>query len=407
MKILLLHNRYQQAGGEDAVVAAERRLLADAGHDVVLLEPSNDSIRGLGRTVAAGLGAIYSLSARRRVARAIAEVAPDVVHVHNHFPLLSPSVFDACRDAGVPVVQTLHNYRSVCPNALLFRDGHTCHDCVDRLTAWPAVWHGCYRNSRVASVAVAAMTTLHRHRGTLGQVDATIALSEFQRRLVTRAGIPADRIAVKPNGVADPGFDPGRGPGDYALYAGRLAPEKGLGHVVEAYDARGPSVPLVVLGDGPLRAELEQAVIARGAADRVTFLGRRDRGEVQRWMQGARFLVFPTDCYEGLPLAPIEAAACGRPSLASDLGAVPEIVTHDATGWLVPPGDPAAWRRALEAAWSSPAHALDLGTAARARYEARFTEARSLAGLLSIYRRVITAAPPHPLRPLRTGVELR
>lgn len=389
MKILLLHNRYQQAGGEDAVVAAERSLLAGAGHEVALLEPSNDSIQGLGRTIAAGLGAIYSLSARRRVARTLAELAPDVVHVHNHFPLLSPSVFDACREARVPVVQTLHNYRSVCPNALLFRDGHTCHDCVDRAIAWPAVWHGCYRSSRAASAVVAAMTTLHRHRGTLGRVDATIALSEFQRRLVSHSGIPDDRIFIKPNGVPDPGFDPDRGAGDYALYAGRLAPEKGLGHLVEAYDAGGPAVPLVVLGDGPLRADLERTVAARGAADRITFLGRCDRGEVSRWMLGARFLVFPTDCYEGLPLAPIEAAACGRPSVASDLGAVPEIVADGETGWLVAPGDAPAWRRAIEAAWAAPDEALRRGTAARALFEKRFTESRSLAGLLAIYQLVI------------------
>jgi glycosyltransferase involved in cell wall biosynthesis len=392
MKILVLHNRYQQAGGEDAVVAAERRLLADAGHEVTLLEPSNDSIRGLGGAVAAGLSAIYSLSARRRVARTLEATAPDVVHVHNHFPLLSPSVFDACRDAGVPVVQTLHNYRSVCPNALLFRDGHTCHDCVDRLTAWPAIWHGCYRSSRAASTVVAAVTTVHRHRGTYGRVDATIALSEFQRRLVARAGIPDDRIFLKPNGVPDPGVDPDRGPGDYALYAGRLAPEKGLRHLVEAYDARGPDVPLVVLGDGPLRAELERAVVARGAQDRITFLGRRDRAEVSRWMAGARFLVFPTDCYEGLPLAPIEAAACGRPSIASDLGAVPEIVAGGETGWLVPPGDVPAWRDALTAAWSRPDEALRRGAAARARFESRFTEAASLARLLAIYQLVIDRA---------------
>lgn len=392
MNILVLHNRYQQAGGEDAVVAAERRLLADAGHEVTLLEPSSDSIRGLARTVAAGLGAIYSLSARRRVARALEATRPDVVHVHNLFPLLSPSVFDACRDAGVPVVQTLHNYRAVCPNALLFRDGHTCHDCVDRLAAWPAIWHGCYRGSRAASTVVAAMTTLHRHRGTYGRVDATIALSEFQRRLVARAGIPDDRIFLKPNGIPDPGIDPDRGPGDYALYAGRLAPEKGLRHLVEAYDARGPDVPLVVLGDGPLRAELERAVAARGAADRITFLGRRDRAEVARWMRGARFLVFPTDCYEGLPLAPIEAAACGRPSIASDLGAVPEIVTDGETGWLVAPGDPPAWRHALTTAWAHPDEALRRGGAARAGYERRFTEAASLARLLAIYQLVIDRA---------------
>jgi glycosyltransferase involved in cell wall biosynthesis len=389
MKILLLHNRYQQAGGEDAVVAAERRLLADAGHEVTLHEPSNDSIKGLGATLAAGVSAIYSLSARRRVARILAELAPDVVHVHNHFPLLSPSVFDACRDARVPVVQTLHNYRSICPNALLFRDGHTCHDCVDRLAAWPAIWHGCYRSSRAASAVVAAMTTLHRHRGTLGRVDATIALSKFQRGLVSRAGIPDERIFIKPNGIPDPGFDPGRGPGDYALYAGRLAPEKGLRHVIDAYDARGPAVPLVVLGDGPLRAELEQAAAARGATDRITFLGRRDRAEVGRWMQGARFLVFPTECYEGLPLSPIEAAACGRPCVASDLGAVPEIVADGETGWLVEPGDARAWRQAIEAAWAAPDEALRRGTAARARFESRFTESQSLAGLLAIYQLVI------------------
>ena len=391
LRILIVHASYQQSGGEDTVVTAEKRLLREAGHSVSLLEASNDSIAGARRTVAAGLSAVYSLSGKRRVARAIATHLPDVVHVHNTFPLLSPSVFDACREAGVPAIQTLHNYRLVCANALLFRDGHRCEECVDAAIPWPAVRHGCYRDSRPASAATAAMIAFHRHRGTFRRlVNAHIALSRFQRDIILRAGIPAKRVFVKPTGLADPGWRPDHGPGRFALYAGRLAPEKGVARLIEAYDARGPAVPLQIVGDGPLRADLERAVVARGAGDRITFHGRLGRDELMDKMREARFLVFPTECYEALPLAPIEAAACGRPVVASRIGAVPEIVDHGTTGWLVPPGSPAAWRQAIETAWVAHDECIRRGVAARALYEERFAEAASGTRLVSIYRSVLS-----------------
>ncbi len=293
-------------------------------------------------------------------------------------------------------MQTLHNYRLVCPNALLFRDGKRCVECVGRSVPWPAVQHGCYRDSRAASAAAAAMLAFHKHRRTFQElVDGFIVLSGFQRSLVVRGGIPEEKVFVKPTGLPDPGCDPARGPGSYALYVGRLAPEKGVAGLIEAYDARGPAAPLQIVGDGPLRSELEREVMARGAGDRITFLGRCDRDEVMRRMSAARFLVFPSECFEALPLTPIEAAACGRPVLASRLGAAPEIVEPGVTGWLVAPGEPAAWRAAIDAAWSAPDEAFLRGTAARARYRARFAEETSAARLVEIYRSVLNGREPY------------
>jgi glycosyltransferase involved in cell wall biosynthesis len=236
MKIAILHNRYKLSGGEDGVVRAERALLAAHGHEVNVLEVNNDRIVGIWNKLNTAIGCIYSLQSKRQVSELLAELAPDIVHVHNFFPILSPSIYDACQAAQIPVVQTLHNYRLVCPKAIPFRNDRICEDCFELTVPWPGVVHGCYRDSRVETAAVTAMLSIHRLAGTWERrVDAYIALSEFQRQIFVRAGIPPERLFVKPNFVFPSELPAAPVRGDFALFVGRLSAEKGVAVLLDAY----------------------------------------------------------------------------------------------------------------------------------------------------------------------------
>ncbi|MEL6166606.1 MAG: glycosyltransferase, partial [Cyanobacteria bacterium J06628_3] len=229
MKILILHNRYKLAGGEDGVVKAEKSLLEKNSHQVSLLEVSNDDIAGSWSKVSAAVNAIYSYSAKQQVSQEIIRFRPDVVHVHNFFPLLSPSVYDACHEHRVPVVQTLHNYRLACPKAIPFRDGKVCEDCISKSVPWDSIVHGCYRNSRVQSSVVAVMNTWHKLTGTWQQrVDAYIMFTKFQKEKMVEAGLPAEKIYIKPNFTFTPkSFDENDQRENFILFVGRLSEEKG------------------------------------------------------------------------------------------------------------------------------------------------------------------------------------
>ncbi|MES2987759.1 MAG: glycosyltransferase, partial [Pseudomonadota bacterium] len=311
-KVLVIHNRYQQAGGEDAVFANEVALLRSSGSETETLTADNDDIQGALAKAAAALRVIHNPAGRAAVAEAIARFRPDVVHVHNFFPKLSPAVFDACADSGVPVVWTLHNFRLACANGLLFRDGRPCEDCVGRAPI-SAVLHRCYRGSLAGSAAVAGMIGFHNMRGTWQRkVTRFIVLSDFARALVTRAGVPAERISVKPNFIFDPlsGIDPGPPQRGGAVFVGRLSAEKGATVMIEAW-RKLPNIPLTLLGDGPERAALEAAAPAN-----VRFLGFQQRAEVMAAVQSAQAIVVPSTCYENFPLAVVEAMALGTPVIA-------------------------------------------------------------------------------------------
>jgi glycosyltransferase involved in cell wall biosynthesis len=322
LRVLILHNRYRIAGGEEAVVHGELALLRTSpGVTVDLLEVSNDEIAGTVQTVKTALLAPYSPHGKRIAAERIRAFQPDVVHVHNFFPTFSPSVYDACRDAGVAVVQTLHNYRLICGNGLLFRDGHACTECLGRTWGLPAIRHGCYRQSRMGSAAVVALIGAHRVRKTWAErVDRYIALTEFARGLFAEhAEIPTEKIAVKPNAAPDAGL--GDGSGGYALYVGRLSPEKGIETLVNAA-ALGLGMPLLVAGSGPMQPQVEAAQ----AAGHLEYLGQQDASGVQKLMRGARLLVITSLCYEGLPMVVPEAFSTGLPIAASRIGALGTLI---------------------------------------------------------------------------------
>lgn len=273
MRVLVLHNRYQVAGGEDTAVRQEVSMLRQAGLAVDLLEVTNEHIQGPLQRAATALNLVYSVRSRDLVTARIAALRPDLVHVHNFFPVLTPSIYDA--DSRIPFVQTLHNYRLLCANALLFRENKPCEDCVGKRIPWPAVQHACYRGSRAGSAAVALMLSVHRFRNTWSaRVSRFIALTEFARTLfVNNLGIDAERIVVKPNAAPDPGV--GDGAGGYALYVGRLSPEKGMLTLIAAAE-HGFGIPLKVAGTGPLSALVERAAANGG----LEYLGSQTPAQI-------------------------------------------------------------------------------------------------------------------------------
>jgi glycosyltransferase involved in cell wall biosynthesis len=378
----LLHNRYQIPGGEDMAVRQECAMLRAAGFTVDLLEANNDAIGSAAQKIKAAIQVPYSFSARQMVSDRILAFRPEIVHVHNFFPTLTPSVYDACRGAGVPVVQTLHNYRLMCANGLLFREGHVCTECLGRTFPLPAIRHGCYRDSRLGSAAVAAMIGIHRIRNTwIQRVDRFIALTEFARGLfATEAGIPREKIAVKPNAAPDPGL--GDGCGGYALYVGRFSREKGIEIVLEAATREsGLGIALKVAGSGPLQAKVEAAQ----SAGRLEYVGWQDPDGVRRLMLQARVLLIPSLCFEGLPMVVPEAFGAGLPIIASRIGALATLVEDGANGLLVEPGNPAALASAVRRIASDGRLESELRRGARQTYEALYRPEVNVRLLQQIY----------------------
>ena len=382
MRVLLIHNRYQLAGGEDAVVQQELAMLRESGVDVRLFEVDNDSIVSPLERIRAATGTIYSWQMRSTVSEIIKELRPEVIHVHNFFPRLSPSVYDAAHQNGCAVVQTLHNYRLICANAKLFRDNLPCHDCVGRAYGWPGVLHRCYRESAVGSAVVAGMTAWHRARGTWKtRVDRYIVLTEFARDLFAQSGvIPLNRMVVKANAVADPGL--GAGKGNYLLFVGRLVPEKGIKVLLDAAGlGAGFPMPLKVVGTGPLEGEVRAAE----RAGRIEYLGVQTKAAVLSLMQHATALLFPSIWYEGMPVVLAEAYATGLPVIASRLGAMTGLIIHEENGLHVEPGDSDGLQRAARRIASAPEFAAKLRRNARATYKEKYTPQTSLKILLQTY----------------------
>ncbi|MBD2494031.1 glycosyltransferase family 4 protein [Nostoc sp. FACHB-280] len=388
MKLLILHNRYRLTGGEDKVVQIEKNLLEANGHDVILLEENNLNIVNVWDTLAAAGGAIYSLPSKQLVQAEIIRFSPDIVHVHNFFPLLSPAVYDACYAAGVPVIQTLHNYRLACPKAMPFRDGKICEDCIGRLIPWSSVVHSCYRNSHLQSSVVAAMTTWHKLTGTWHKkVNAYIVLTQFQKEKMIQAGLPADKIYIKPNFVFQPNkLDSHIQRDNYLLFVGRLSEEKGVSVLIDAYIKNHISTPLKIVGDGPLRQVLQKKVQTAGYANLVEFLGYQDKLVVMKLMQRAKFLVFPSIWYEGFPLTIIEAFASSLPVLASKLGSLAEIVEDHLTGLHFEAGNLQDLADKINWAITHPESMNIFGETAYSIYESKYTSEVNYQQLMSIYK---------------------
>jgi glycosyltransferase involved in cell wall biosynthesis len=388
MKVLIIHNAYEQRGGEDTVVAAEAQLLEERGHEVVFYRRHNDELRQRGRfaKMSTGIEATWAQDSYHALKKLLLQERPHVAHFHNTLPLISPAGYYACSSAGVPVVQTLHNYRLLCPGGQFLRNGQVCEACLGRNVPWPGVAHACYRESRPATAAVCAMLTVHRVVQTWRRkVDVYVALSEFAKNKFIQGGLPAERIVVKPNSV-DVDCETRKGGGEYALFIGRLSEEKGLRVLIEAWKRRRERIPLRIVGDGPLRRELEQETEKHGLLD-ISFWGRLPPREAQEQMRGARFLLFPSIWYEGFPMTVAEAFACEVPVVCSRLGALEEIVQDRATGLHFHAGNPEDLAAKVAWAWTHPAEMKELGRAARRECQSKYAPERNYQALVEIYKR--------------------
>jgi glycosyltransferase involved in cell wall biosynthesis len=382
MKILVAHNRYQKPGGEDAVFQNETALLESYGHEVTRYTASNDDVGQYSLPVLAAK-TIWNTASMRDVRAVLQRTRPDVIHVHNTFQLISPSIYSAAKAEGIPVVQTLHNFRLLCPAAILRRAGHVCEECVGTATRWPSVVHGCYRDSRATTAVVATMLTTHRMLGTWQQKIARyIAQSQFAKQKFVQDGWPADKIVVKPNFLpSDPGGSEARQ--GFALFVGRLSEEKGVGTLLKAVRGMPGHFSLKIAGQGPLQP-------ADTTADSgVVWLGHQSRLQILHLMKTARVLVMPSEWYESCPMTIIEALASGLPVITTRIGTMPEMVTDGVTGLLVPPADADALGRAITWALGHPAEMEAMGKRARDEFELKYTPDQNYRALMAIYRSVL------------------
>jgi glycosyltransferase involved in cell wall biosynthesis len=393
MKILLIHNYYKLSGGEDEVFQREKRLLLRAGYQVIEYVRDNKVIDdyNLLKTISLAARTTWAWDSHRDLKELIKRERPDVAHFHNTFPLVSPAAYYACASEGVAVVQTLHNPRLLCPAATLSRGGKTCEDCVGRSFAWPAVYHACYQSSRVKSAVVGSMLWTHRLAGTWkSKVDRYIVSTKFYQQKFVAAGLPPERISLKPHFVET---DPGERerPGDYALFIGRLAPEKGVPTLLKAWEQL-KLVPLRVRGDGPLARAVQEAA-STGGCD-LQMVPRLPSEELFRLIKGARFLVWPSEgLYETFGLVAIEAFACGVPVISSESGAMQEVVTNGRTGLLFRPGNSQDLAEKVDWAWSHPEQLEQMGNLARLEFEAKYTSEKNIGMLNEIYTQALEARP--------------
>ena len=384
MRILSVHNRYQIRGGEDESRQSEENLLREMGHEVEVYEEHNDRISTM-NPLGVASKTIWSQESHQIVKQRLKEQTHDIIHVQNFFPLISPSVYYAAKEQGVPVVQTLRNYRLLCPNALFFRDGQVCEDCLGKFVPLPGVMHGCYRESRVASTAVASMITVHRTLRTwVDMVDIYIALTEFARQKFIEGGLPAEKIVVKPNFVnPDPGI--GKGSGGYALFVGRLSVEKGLDTLLAAWEQLKGQMPLKIVGDGPLAPQVESAVERLPS---VEWLGRKPMSEVHELMGEAKFLIFPSKWYETFGRVAVEAFAKGTPVIAANIGAIAELIDDGRTGLKFQPGNSQDLATKVEWALQHPEELAQMRLSARAEFEAKYSAKKNYSRLMEIYNQV-------------------
>jgi len=389
VKVILAHNYYGSTApsGENYVFTAERDLLRQRGHEVTEFVRHSDEIRtkGVWGTAKGALATPWNPFAARAMRKALDSFHPDVVHVHNTFPLLSPAIFHAI-STRVPLVLTLHNYRLFCPAAIPIRAGSVCTKCLDTRSVRSAVRYGCYRNSHLSTLPLAFSVALHRNLGTWTKhLDAFIAFTEFQRELLVKAGLPAGRVHVKPNFISDiPNPIQWVDRGNYAVFVGRLSVEKGVRTLLSAWRSV-IGLPLKILGDGPLRGELEAYVRSQGI--NAEFLGGVPRDEVLSIVSGACLQVVPSECYEGFPMVILEAYACGTPVVASRIGSLAEIVVDGETGLHFEAGDPLDLAQRVNHLAERPELARRMGMKAREIFLVKYTAEKNLELLMGIYRR--------------------
>ena len=387
MKILLVHNYYQQPGGEDRIFEAEGNLLEENGHVVIQYKVHNNQVKGF-HSAKLLKSTLWNSQSYKNIQALIARERPQIAHFHNTFPLISPSGYYAAKSECTPIIQTLHNFRLLCPSAILFRDGHVCEDCVGKLAPWPGVKNRCYRDSFAASAAVGLMNGMHNAVGTwISKIDIFISLSEFAKQMFIKGGIPSKKIIVKPN-FTSPGFNEEKKKIFYALFVGRLTREKGIGILLEAWKVLGKRIPLKIVGDGPLSTQIDTATKQYNG---IHWVGRKTQQEVNDLMRDATCLIFPSLWYEPFGLVAIEAFAMGTPVIGSKIGALAEIIADGNTGLHFEPGNSQDLISKVNWACDNPAAISQMGHEARKSFERYYSPEKNYEMLLNIYQQAISS----------------
>lgn len=384
MRVLTVHNYYQQPGGEEQIFATESALLESYGHEVTRYTLNNDEIATTNPLILAKK-TLWNGQVYRDLRSLIRKTKPQVAHFHNTFPLISPSAYYAAKDEGVAVVQTLHNYRLLCPNALFFREGRVCEDCLGKVPI-SGIIHGCYRGSRSASAMTAATTTFHSLIGTWTKaVDVFIVYSQFAVDKFVQGGIPAEKIVFKTN-FLHPAPQPEKGEGGYGLFVGRLSVEKGLGIMLDAWRQLGGRIPLKILGDGPMSGLVTEAA---KEMPEIEWLGRRPFEEVYDIVGKAAFLILPSEWYETFGRVAIEAFAKGTPVVASNIGAIAELIEHGYNGLLFRPSDSNDLADKINWLLDHPQELKQMRSAARSEFDRKYTANDNCKRLIEIYETAI------------------
>jgi glycosyltransferase involved in cell wall biosynthesis len=397
MKVLLVHNFYGSSApsGENTAFLSEAELLRQHGHTVIEFTRHSDEIRKRGPfgAVIGAMSTAWNPFALRKLRTMIQREQPDVMHVHNAFPLISPSVFHAAQNSGTATVTTLHNYRIFCAAAIPLRNGLPCSQCIDRKTVFAALKYGCYRGSRLATVPLAAKIALHRAIGTWSKtVDAFVALTEFQRQKIVEAGLPGDSVHVKPPCYPYPPSPlPWNNREHTAVFIGRNSPEKGLRFLIDAWMKWGLDAPVLeVIGEGWENLTLEIKAAVRRLNGRIRFAGQLPFEEAQASLSRARLLILPSISFEGFPMVILEAFALGVPVAASRIGSLPCIVDDGEVGVLFDPGAPDKLLHVIRALWEDKRALEATGRAARLKFERAFSSAMNCNTLMRIYEDAIS-----------------
>lgn len=383
MKILQVHNYYQLPGGEDIVVSNEKKLLESFGHTVIQYTRHNSEIENYSLREKFSLfkSTYWSKKSFSEISAIIKKEEPDICHVHNYLPLISPSVFYACKENNIPVVQTLHNYRMLCANAYLFRNGSVCEECLGK-SLCHSVKYGCYRNSRIQTYVVASSMEKHKQRGTFDNfVDAYICLTEFQRNKMIEGGISELLLQVKSNFIHDdPGFE--NNSENFLISAGRLDIQKGTDILIKSIDRLENDIKIMVAGSGPSEEQVK-------THPKINYAGQLSHNELIQNLKKSYALIFPSVCFEGMPLTIMEAFACGKPVIASRLGAMEELITEGYNGLLFEPGNPEELAQKINRAAKHPEEIKRMGENARKEFEEKYTADMNYKLLIDIYQKVI------------------
>lgn len=389
MKILQVHNYYQYSGGEDAVIQNEKKLLEQHGHEVKQYTRHNDEIKGIRQKVSLLLSTHYSNSSKKDFLKKLIAYTPDVVHTHNFFPLITPSIFDTCQEMDIPVVMTLHNYRLIYPNGYLFHDGKVDERPILG-SAYTTVLDGVYRNSKLQTAVVAHMIEYHRKKNTWNsKIKCLIALTDFSKRVFIKSGILSEKIRVKPNFTADQYtevVDDKPYPDPYFVFVGRISEEKGIEMLVKTWVNYQLAMPLFILGNGPL---LDPLKTFSKHSKYVHWLGHQPQSQVLQYVKHAQALVFPSIWYEGFPMTIVEAFSLGTPVITSNIGSQAEIVKDQYNGVHFQLKNKEDLALKITELSKDTNLAKQLGASARSTYLNKYTPEKNYQELISIYNDVV------------------